>query len=84
MKIRKTRIETVSETSTLLMLKRHHAALPSDWCEQCSAEVLWIRPDLMRLMGISDLPEIDRVHTRGDEICSRSLIARLDKEKGNG
>lgn len=81
MNIKKTRTEITSETSTLLVLKGHYAALLSDWCEQCSIEVLWLTPDVLRRMGVLDLTEIDQVHTRGDEVCSRSLIARIKKEK---
>jgi len=82
MQIKKTRIEIVSETSTFLMFRTSRAGLRAGWCERCSAEVLWTVPATIRLLGISQLPEMGQVHRRGDEICSRSLIAKM-KEKTN-
>lgn len=81
MKTRKKRIETVTETTTLLILKNSNIGARADWCERCAAEVFWVAPAAAAagLFGISDLPEKGAVHTNGAEICARSLIEQINK-----
>ncbi|MDQ6785504.1 MAG: hypothetical protein M3033_01610 [Acidobacteriota bacterium] len=78
MQTKKRRIETVSETTTLLILKNSNVDARQSWCEQCAAEVFWIAPTEIGLFGISELPS-GAVHTNGDRICSRSLIEEVRK-----
>ena len=70
------RIEIVSETTTLLILKNSNVSARQSWCEQCAAEVIWIAPTEIRLFGISELPD-GAVHTNGGRVCSRSLIEEI-------
>jgi hypothetical protein len=79
MPTKKKRIEIVSETSTLLILKNSNIGARHGWCGQCGAEVIWIAPTAICMFGISDSSEIGAVHTNGDEICSRSLIQQIKK-----
>lgn len=79
MKTQKKRIETVTETTTLLILKNSNIIARALWCRQCSAEVFWISGAAIGLLGLSDLPESGALHTNGDEICARSLIEQIKK-----
>jgi len=83
MQTKKKRIETTSETTTLLFLKKTANDIQADWCQQCAAEVLWIAPTAIYLLGISELPESGAIHKNGWRICSRSLIEEIKKEKTN-
>ena len=53
--------------------------MQADWCEQCAAEVFWIAPTEINLLGISELPESGAIHKIGGRICSRSLIKKIKK-----
>lgn len=79
MKTAKKRIEIVSETTSLLILKNSAHATRQSWCEQCELEVIWIAPTEIGLFGISNLSEIGVVHTNGERLCSRSLIEEIKK-----
>jgi hypothetical protein len=81
MQTKKKRIEIVSETTTLLILKNSSVGARQSWCEQCAAESLWIARAEINLFGISDLPENGAFHTNGDFICSRSLIEEVKKRR---
>lgn len=86
----KKRIEIVSETTTLLILKNSNAGARQSWCEQCASEVVWFAPKLAAgLIGLSTrsiyrLLETGAIHfieANGDEpqICSRSLLEIIEK-----
>ena len=79
MQTKKKRIETISETTTLLILKKTANGLPADWCQQCTADVFWIAPKEIDLLGVSELPESGAIHKKGGRICSRSLIEETKK-----
>jgi len=79
MQTRKKRTEIVSETRTLLILKKTTNGIQADWCEQCGAEVFWIAPTEISLLGISQLPESGAIHKKGGRVCSRSLIEEIKK-----
>ena len=79
MQTKKKRIETISETTTLLILKKTANGMQADWCQQCTAEVFWIAPTEIDLLGISELPESGAIHKNGERICSRSLIEETKK-----
>ena len=79
MQTKKKRIETISETTTLLILKKTANGMQADWCQQCTAEVFWIAPTEIGLLGISELPESGAIHKNGARICSRSLIEETKK-----
>ena len=79
MKTQRKRIEIISETTTLLILKNSNAGARQSWCEQCAAEVFWIAPTEIELFGISDLPKSGAIHTNGDFVCSRSLFEEIKK-----
>lgn len=79
MQTKKKRIEIVSETTTLLILKNLNVGARASWCESCAAESFWIAPTEIELFGISDLPENGAFHIKGDFICSRSLIEVVKK-----
>jgi hypothetical protein len=81
MQTKKKRIETISETTTLLILKNSNVGARQSWCSQCAAETFWIALTEIDLFGISDLPESARIHTNGDFICSRSLIEEIKRRK---
>ena len=82
MQTRKKRTETISETTTLLIMKNSTAeASVVGWCEQCCAEVLWIASEALTLFGISGTIKRGGMHIRGGSICSRSLIEEVKKEK---
>lgn len=79
MQTKKKRIEIISETTTLLFLKNSNAGAQQSWCDQCAAEVLWIARAEINLFGISNLPKSDAIHTKGDFLCSLSLIEEIKK-----
>ena len=79
MQTKKKRIEIISETTTLLILKNSNAGARQSWCEQCAAEVFWIARAEINLFGVSDLPENGAIHTNGDFVCSRSLFEEIKK-----
>lgn len=79
MKTKRKRIEIVSETTTLLIMKNLSEGTRQSWCERCAAEVFWIARAEINLFGISDLTENSAFHTNGDFICSRSLIEEVKK-----
>lgn len=64
----KKRIEIVSETVTLFVLKNSGRRDRQNWCKQCAAEVFWIARAEINLFGISELPQ-GAFHTNGDRIC---------------
>ena len=78
MKTQRKRIETISETTTLLILKNSNIGARQSWCGQCMADVFWIAPEEIGLFGISDLSQ-DAIHTNGERLCSRSLIQQIQK-----
>jgi hypothetical protein len=79
MQTRKRRIETISETTTLFILKNSAKSTRQGWCEQCLAETLWIASTEIGLLGISDIPEDCPVHRNFGRVCSRSLIEEIRK-----
>ena len=81
MQTKKKRIEIVSETTTLLILKNSNIGARQDWCEECGAEVFLIKPAALKLFGIWGLPEPIAAHRNAGEFCSRSLIEEIKKEK---
>ena len=81
MKTKRKRIEIVSETTTVLILKNSKVGARQSWCGQCAAEVFWIARAEINLFGISELPESGASHKNDDFFCSRSLIEEIKKEK---
>ena len=77
METAKKRIETISETTTLLILKKTVSDMQADWCEKCAAEVFWIAPTEISLLGVSSLPDNKEIHRSGERICLRSLIKEV-------
>ena len=84
MKTKRKRLETVSETTTLLILKNLSVNARQNWCGQCASEVFWIARAEINLFGISELTESSAIHKNDDFLCSRSLIEEIKKEKTNG
>ncbi len=81
MQTKKKRIEIISETTTLLILKNSNGGARQSWCSQCAADVFWIALTEIDLFGVSDLPEGEMIHTNGDFICSRSLVEEIKRRK---
>ena len=79
MQTKKKRIEIVSETTTVLIMKNSKVGARQNWCGQCAAEVFWIAPTEINLFGISELPESGAIHRNDDFLCSRSLIEEIKK-----
>ena len=82
MKTKRKRIETISETTTLLLLKNLNNSTRQSWCGQCQADVFWISPTEINLFGIYELP-LAAVHRIGNLICSHSLFKEFVKGKNN-
>ena len=81
MQTRRKRTETVSETTTLLFLKKTVKQMQTDWCNKCAAEVFWIEAAEISLLGISDMPDSTaKMHINGGRFCLRSLIQEVKKE----
>ena len=81
METAKKRTETISETTTLLILKKTVSNMQPDWCEKCAAEVFWIAPTEISLLGVSRLPDSKEIHRNGEQICLRSLIKEVKEAK---
>ena len=81
MQTKRKRTEIISETATLLIVKKTTSGYSAGWCSECDAEVLWIAPAAFDLFGISNLSGNGVIHKSGAEICSRSLIEEAKKEK---
>ena len=81
MQTKKKRIEIVSETTTLIILKNSSVGARQSWCGQCVAEVFWIAWAEINLFGISNLPKNGAIHTNGDFFCSRSLIEEISRRE---
>ncbi|MEO7672583.1 MAG: hypothetical protein ABIU09_00725 [Pyrinomonadaceae bacterium] len=81
MQVKKKRTETTSESVTLLIISNSASPAREDWCEECRADVFWIKHAALKLFGISCLPDPTAVHTKAGEFCARSLIERIKKEK---
>ena len=79
MQTKKKRIEIVSETTTVLIMKNSNVGARQSWCGRCAAEVFWIARTEINLFGISELKENGAFHTNGGFICSRSLIEEIKK-----
>ncbi len=79
MQTKRKRIEIVSETTTLIILKNSSVGARQTWCGHCAAEVFWIAPTEINLFGIFNLPKSGAFHTNGEFICSRSLIEEVKK-----
>ena len=79
MQTKKKRIEIVSETTTVLIMKNSKVGARQSWCRWCAAETFWIARTEINLFGISDLPHGGAVHINGDFICSRWLIEEVKK-----
>jgi hypothetical protein len=80
MKTKRKRIETISETTTLLLLKTSNHSTRQGWCGQCQADVFLISPAEINLFGIYERPS-EAVHRIGNLLCSRSLIEEFVKEE---
>ena len=81
METAKKRTETISETTTLLILKKTVSDMVPDWCKKCAAEVFWIAPSEIGLLGVSRLPDSKKIHRNGERICLRSLIEDVKEVK---
>jgi hypothetical protein len=77
MQTKKKRTETISETKTVLFIKKTATDMCVGWCPQCRSDVLWIGPAALYLLGMVMPPVNDAIHTSGGELCSRSLITEL-------
>jgi hypothetical protein len=77
MQTKKKRTETISETETILFIKKTLPDQRGRWCPQCQSEVLWIGPAALHLLGIMIPPESDAIHKSRGDFCSRSLINEI-------
>ena len=77
MQTKRKRTETVSETATIVIVKKTAPQIRTGRCTQCDSEVLWIAQDALGLFGISPLRDDVAIHTSGRDICSRSLIKEI-------
>ena len=79
MRTKRRRTEIVTETETLLILKKKLPGIRQGRCVRCNADVVWIARDATALVGIFDLTESNSTHSNGDYLCSRSLIEEIRK-----
>lgn len=77
MQTKKKRTETISETETILFIKKTLPNTGVRWCPECESDVLWIGPAALYLLGITSPPDNDAIHKSGDIFCSRSLIQKI-------
>jgi len=77
MQTKKKRTETISETETILFIKKILVDNGVRWCPQCQSEVLWIERAALHLLGIMTPPDDEEIHKSRSEFCSRSLINEI-------
>jgi hypothetical protein len=74
METKRKRIETTSETATVLLIEKTAAPGRTGRCGVCDARVLWIPAGELYLFGINEVSQSEILHSSGTDICSRSLI----------
>ena len=67
----------ISETETILIVKKSAEEMLIRWCPKCQIEAIWIAPAAFRLLGISGTPAVRGVHMIGDNVCLPSLIQAI-------